>query len=629
MQATAQVLEQLFADSRQVGNATGLIERAVAYLAALPGVARVAIFIHHAQPSSEVRARAAHGLAVESLDALGGLAARGVGLVDATWPAGAPRGLHFCAVPLPATREQVTVLCDGLPGGEMVSLVATFLALALERGQAVTDALRLRDLFHAGPVVIFRWRNAPGWPVEYVSPNVTHELGFPLDQLVDQPYAPLVHPADLERIAAEVTQAMARGLSYFSQQYRVVDAAGQARDIFDFTHVIRDAAGAVTHFHGYVFDDSDRARAERVRAEQVGQLQQSEKLQAVGTLASGIAHDFNNVLAAILAHLELARLEPTLASNADLIAASQAALRGRDIVRQLLVFGQPRVEARVPNRLQRVIEDSMSVMRATIPSTIGLRLALDPRAPAVLVDAMQLQQVLVHLVTNAAQAMPRGGTIDLALSTRPGTPSWVELSVKDQGEGMTAHVLSRAFEPFFTTRPVKAAGLGLSMVHAIIKAHGGTVTLQSSPGAGTRALLSLPGIDLDVAPLTSAPSATPGARQRIALVDDEPLVARATERLVSHFGYDVTTMSKADDVLQAFAEQPDAFALVLTDQTMPGMSGLELTSALRMKGIQVPVLLVTGLPTEIDASSIEPPFSVLGKPYRSEELAGALSALLK
>ena len=527
-------------------------------------------------------------------------------------------------MPLAATQEQVTLLCDGLAHDETVTLVATFLALTLERDQAITDTQRLGDLFNAGPVVVFRWRNGPGWPVEYVSPNVTKELGFPLDRLLEHPYAPLVHPDDLERIANEVTEAVARGASYFAQQYRLFDAEGRARDVFDFTHVIRDPSGVVTHFHGYVFDDGERARAERAKAELTGQLQQSQKLQAVGTLAKGIAHDFNNVLAAILAHLELARLDSALTDNADLIAATQAAMRGRDIVRQLLVFGRPRIEERQPHRLQRIIEDSMSLMRATIPSTIGLRLALDPKAPHVLVDSTQLQQVLVNLVTNAAQAMPRGGTVDIALSSEGGQ---AQLSVKDPGQGMTAEVLERAFEPFFTTRPVGAAGLGLSMVHAIVKAHGGTVSLKSAAGVGTEVVVALPAVDAArETPAHAQPSVTVG--HRIALVDDEPLVARATERLLTHFGYAVTMLSSGAEVLQALSEKADAFELVLTDQTMPEMTGLELTRALRAKGLRVPVLLVTGLPTEIDMPSITPPFRVLGKPYRSEELVSALSQLL-
>ena len=617
MHATAEVLKQLFADSRRVADATGLLERAVVHLAAISGVTRVAILVHQREPPVRVRASASHGFVPSEVQALA--------------EARLPTGLSRSSVPLAATLEQVTLVCDGLASEETGALVASFLALTLERDQAVSDQQRLGDLFNAGPVVIFRWRNEPGWPVEFVSPNVTKELGYSPERLLDQPYAPLVHPGDLERVGGEVAEAVARGAAYFSQQYRVFDAEGQARDTFDFTHVIRDAGGAVTHFHGYVFDDGERARAERAQAELAGQLQQSQKLQAVGTLASGIAHDFNNVLAAILAHLELAQLEPSLAENADLIAATTAAMKGRDIVRQLLVFGRPRLEQRLPHRVQRIIEESMGLMRSTIPSTIGLRLALDPRAPAVLADATQLQQVLVNLVTNAAHAMPRGGTIEISLSSRPGNPPGVELTVKDEGNGMTPEVLARAFEPFFTTRPVgKGTGLGLSMVHTIVRAHGGTVALQSKPGVGTSVMVFLPGVDR-VEENGRSPNTvvSPGKQQRIALVDDEPLVARATERLVTHFGYQVTLFSSADEVLRAFAADAGAFALVLTDQTMPGMTGLELTRALRERGFRVPVLLVTGLPTEIAAASVEPPFTVLGKPYRSEELALKLAALLR
>jgi signal transduction histidine kinase/ActR/RegA family two-component response regulator len=634
----AQVLKELFEHHRQAADATSLLEQAVVHLTALPSVVRVAILVQQSQAPFRVRARAGHGLPADAVKSLGEHAPRGSGRVRAAWPAQLlPAELsadaHYCAVPLSASPEQVTLVCDGPADLETLSLVATFLALALERDQALSDASRLGELFVAGPVVVIRWRNEEGWPVEYVSPNVTKEFGYPLDQVLEKPYATRVYPADLVRVRTEVTEAITRGVSYFAQQYRLVDATGQARDVYDFTHVIRDAAGAVTHFHGYVFDDGERTRAERAEAGLVVQLQQSQKLQAVGTMASGIAHDFNNVLAAILAHLELARLDPAITRNTDLVAATQAALRGRDIVRQLLVFGRSRVEERLPSRLQRIIEDSMGMMRSTIPSTIGLRLALDPKTPPVLADPIQLQQVLVNLVTNAAHSMPQGGTVEISLTTRPGTPPHAELSVKDAGEGMTREVLDRAFEPFFTTKPVgKGTGLGLSMAHTIISAHGGTVDLKSTPGVGTTVVLSLPAVSNggDAGPAKAKAASAPGKQQRIALVDDEPLVARAAERLIAHFGYAVTPMTSAKQVLDAFAENPDAFELVLTDQTMPEMTGLQLAQALRARGVKVPVLLVTGLPTEINgvAATIGPPFTVLGKPYRAEELAAALSALL-
>ncbi len=632
VQATAQVLKQLFAHSRRVTDARDLLAHAVSYLGALERVTRVALFIQQAQPQ-RVRVQAAKGLSVEALTALSSFLPRGQGLVDTAWPTppgAAGPGLRFCAVPLSTRAEQITLICDGVEQEETLSLIVTFLAVALERDEAISQALTIGELFNAGPVVVFRWRNETGWPVEYVSPNVTKAFGFKLEQLIDQPYAPLVLPEELERVGTEVGEAIARRANYFSQQYKMYDAEHQVRDVFDFTHIIRDGAGAVTHFHGYVFDDGERVRAEQARAELIAQLQQSQKLQAVGTLASGIAHDFNNVLASILAHLELAQLEPALAHNSDLQAATESAVRGRDIVRQLLVFGRARVEERQVHRLQRIIEDSMGMIRSTIPSTIGLRLSLDPRAPAVRADPTQLQQVLVNLVNNAAQAMPDGGTIELSLATRPGTPGSVELKVVDRGQGMTPEVMARAFEPFFTTKPVgKGTGLGLSMVHAIVKAHGGTITLKSNPGKGTTVEVVLPGVDQ-----LEAPRGEPGlplergAQQHVALVDDEALVARATERLVAQFGYRVTTLNRADQVLSAFERDPAAFDLVLTDETMPEMTGLELARALRHRGIKVPVLLVTGLPIELDAASIAAPFSVLGKPYRSEELASALAKLI-
>ncbi len=302
MQATAQVLKQLFADSRRVTDARDLLAHAASHLAALPQVHRVALFIRQLAPPHRVRVQAARGLPVEAVSALSALGLHGSGPVDT---AGVEPGLRFCSVPLSSGQEQVTLICDGVEQEETLSLVATFVAVSLERDEAISEALLLGELFNAGPVVVFRWRNEAGWPVEYVSPNVTKAFGFTLGELLEKPYAPRVFPEDLERVGGEVAEAIARGQNYFAQQYRLFDAEQQVRDVFDFTHVIRDAAGAVTHFHGYLFDDSERVRAERARNELVAQLQQSQKLQAVGMLASGIAHDFNNVLAAILAWLIL------------------------------------------------------------------------------------------------------------------------------------------------------------------------------------------------------------------------------------------------------------------------------------------------------------------------------------
>jgi signal transduction histidine kinase len=630
---TSEVLTELIEETRHAADAGELLERSVRRLSGL-GLG-AALLVHQAAPPHRVRTFAVQGLPVTVVDALAARAPERPAtlralLGPAPLPAGVPETTVCGSAPLGGGAERVTLACtEGCdPGG--LALFTSFLALALDRDLALTEARRSSDLFHQGPLVVYRWRNEVGWPVEYVSPNVSKVFGFPVEDLVEQPYAPHVHPDDLGRVGGEVMDALELGRTYFEQQYRVLDAQGQTRDIYDFTHVVRDERGAVTHFHGYMFDDGERKRAERAKAELMAQLQQSQKLQAVGTLASGIAHDFNNALAAILAHLELARLDSAVGANADVQAAVKSALKGRDIVRQLLVFGRARVEERKPWRLQQIIEDAMGLIRSSIPSTIGLRLGLDARAPMVLADATQLQQVLVNLVTNAAHAMPKGGVVEIAVSTVPGDPPCVSLSVRDSGEGMPPEVLERAFEPFFTTKPIgSGTGLGLSMVHSLVTAHGGTVTLQSEAGKGTTATVTLPGVQpARVAAPAVAAGPPRGRQQRIALVDDEPLVARSTERLVSFFGYRVTTHSDGLSLLKAFEQDPNAYELVLTDQTMPEITGMDLATTLRARGVKVPVLLVTGLPTHIDPTAVAPPFQVLAKPYRSEELALGLAQLL-
>jgi signal transduction histidine kinase len=327
-------------------------------------------------------------------------------------------------------------------------------------------------------------------------------------------------------------------------------------------------------------------------------VEQSPRLQAIGAVATGVAHDFNNVLASILSHLDLAKLQASAVSE-DLTSAMDSALRGRDLVRQLLAIGRAQPEPRSAHRLQSLIHQSMSMMRATMPPAVGFRMALDPRAPSVLGDPTQLQQVLVNLVALAANLVRGKGTVELSLQAR--ASGGAELIVSSEGEQLASR----------DERP-----LGLSVTRGIVKSHGGTLELEAA-----RAVLWFPGV-------AEEPEAVQGKQQRIALVDDEPMVARATERLVSQFGYQVTMFSSADQLLRAFAAKPDAFELVLTDQTMPEMTGLELTYALRKRGVQVPVLLVTGLPTEIDTENVSQPFVVLGKPYRSEELASGLAKLL-
>ncbi|MEW5742339.1 MAG: ATP-binding protein [Myxococcota bacterium] len=524
------------------------------------------------------------------------------------------------------------------PDAALAEALADVLVLAVAREEALATERRLTTLFTSGPVVVFRWRNSPGWPVEDVSPNVTKEFGYPVEQLVGQPYAPLVHPADLDRVAAEVAAEVERGNSYFEQQYRVFTVQGETRPVYDFTHVLRDAEGRVTHFHGYVFDDSRRIEAERAREDLERRLQHSQKLEAVGTLASGVAHDFNNVLASVLAHVELARRRiDDRQALADLEQAVLSAQHGRDVVKQMMLFTRAMSEPRAPLLLAPVLERALGLAKGALPAGIELVTEFDPVVPPVLADATQLEQVVTNLLTNAALAMPGGGRLTVRLDVTSSGPGALggrrcaRLVVEDTGQGMSPDVLRRAFEPFFTTREVgKGTGLGLAMVHGIVTAHEGAVALDSRLGEGTTATVWLP------CTATPAPTATPlpppdteGRGESIAVVDDHVALAAATARLLESFGFKATVFHSAEGVLKAFAADARAFALVLTDQSMPEVTGVELALALRKQGVTAPVVLATGLVTSVDVSEVAPPIEVLGKPYRGEELAQLLVRLVR
>ena len=632
MKMSAEILKRMFEDSHVTEDEAEFIEHVLSDLWECADARCLAVVLQDSLPPHQVRAQAARGLSQETVSSLAGFAPSGSGVVTDAWPApllaDVPRDARYSVAALTSSHEQLTLISDGQSDLDTLVLVANILALAVERGEALRAARRLAELFNAGPVVLFRRRSTEGWPVDEVSPNVTREFGWSMEQLVGHPYAGLVFPPDLPRVREEVAAALDERRSSFAQKYQVVDGGQRVREVFELTHVIRDRLGNATHFHGYLFDDGERRRSEAQKAELLRQLQQSQKLLAIGTLASGVAHDFNNLLAVILTSLELATLEPGLAAHPDLLAAMRAAMKGRDMVRQLLVFGRSDEGRRSPQRIQHLIQDSLRLVRSILPRDVDLKVDLDPEAPPVFADPDQLRQLLINVVTNAVFAMPRGGVLEISLrSGRADTR--VELEVKDTGTGMTPEVLARAFEPFFTTRPVgQGAGLGLAMVHAIARAHGGSVELRSAPGKGTTVLVSFPRAERAEEQAPQPHPATPRGTGRLAVVDDEPAVANSTERLISLFGYEVTKLTSARALLDLFAARPDAFDLVLTDQTMPEMTGLELGQALRARGVHVPVLLVTGLPTAIDPRGVAPPFAVLGKPYRAEELGRVLADLL-
>ncbi len=361
--------------------------------------------------------------------------------------------------------------------------------------------------------------------------------------------------------------------------------------------------GAFVGYFGLVRDISDRLRHDEA-------LRQSQKMEAIGTLSGGIAHDFNNILGAILGFATLLKERMPLGSEEEDEVAEilRATRRAKKLVAQILTFSRPGSDARKPVRLHKVIEESLKLLRQTIPTTIHIEQELAIERDTVLGDPTQLQQVMMNLCTNAYHAMKRkGNTLAVKLDTTPvdglggrqlpdlAPGPVVRLTVKDNGEGMTADTLTKLFEPFFTTKgPGEGSGMGMAVVHGIVKAHGGSIRVDSRLGEGTVVQVYLPHHQEDRQHPAGETATSPVGTERILVVDDEPVLARMIAKLLSRLGYSVEQLQSSTDALNRFRDAPDEFDLVITDQTMPEMPGGALAQELLRQRPDLPIIICTG-----------------------------------
>ncbi|AEB08314.1 multi-sensor hybrid histidine kinase [Desulfobacca acetoxidans DSM 11109] len=372
------------------------------------------------------------------------------------------------------------------------------------------------------------------------------------------------------------------------------------------------------------------------------QLHQAQKMEAIGTLAGGIAHDFNNVLMAVMAYTEDAMQDVPDDSvlRYKLGRALQSGRRAADLVKQILTFSRPQKHERQPIRLSPIVTESLKMLRATLPSTIIIQQEVDHNTDAILGDATQMHQVLLNLCTNSAHAMrEKGGILKIALKNthldeaaaakwqNAAAGSYVQLTVKDNGVGMDRQIQERIFEPFYTTKkPGEGTGMGLSVVHGIVKAHGGDISLESSPGQGTTFHLLFPIYISSEREVTAEPvevTKIPRGRERILFVDDETTLMEIVKLMLERLGYEVVAKSSSLEALETFKSQPDAFDLIIADQTMPHITGVALAHEINRIRPDLPFILCTGM---IDSSKLEPEKAasirqVLTKPVSLNELA--------
>jgi len=378
------------------------------------------------------------------------------------------------------------------------------------------------------------------------------------------------------------------------------------------------------------------------------QMRQSQKLESIGTLAGGIAHDFNNILAAILGFAELAHQVTGGNSEARqyLDNISGAGRRAADLVTQILAFSRGVDPARAPLKVMDVVTEAITLLRATIPASIEFDLQLTDNLPLVLANSSQLHQIVMNLGINAAQAMgDEAGTLSISLTAgeiddlhassladiRPGT--FICLRMTDTGCGMDAGTLQRAFEPFFTTKALgQGTGLGLSVVHGIVHSCDGTIRLNSKVGLGTTVEIFLPAIALGAeAQATPVESVRRGHGERILLVDDVESLVVMGESMLRQLGYSAEGESHGLRALARIEQDPNYFQLVMTDQTMPGLSGLEFAARVRAIRPDLPVVLTTGYSTSITKERIQAcgVREILAKPYTAAELAAVVHRQLQ
>jgi PAS domain S-box-containing protein len=406
--------------------------------------------------------------------------------------------------------------------------------------------------------------------------------------------------------------------------------------------------GHAVRLFGAIQNITAQRDAEAAQRKLETQLFQVQKMETLGTLAGGIAHDFNNLLTGILGYQELAldTLPEGHPSRACLTESRNACARAHELVEQILTFSRQTSGGKpVPVDLPAIIEETRRFLRATVPSTIEIEVDIAPNCGMVMADPSQIHQVLLNLGTNAAHAMRTGGgVLKIGLARVRLNPSksasgnvpggiYLCLSVADTGHGMDADTQKRIFDPFFTTKDVgEGTGLGLAVVHGIVHAHGGTIEVITAPGEGAIFNVYLPAIMDEVdesgqIPTEAIPS---GNGERICILDDEQIVGQVARLGLERYGYRTAVYNSPETCLEALKREPGNFALLLTDHTMPGMTGMELSTQVRTFAPSLPIVIMSGYFSRISPRALEDigHIALLAKPFSMADLVGVVHRAL-
>jgi PAS domain S-box-containing protein len=434
-------------------------------------------------------------------------------------------------------------------------------------------------------------------------------------------------------------EVMASGLPMNDVEETLVGADGRDRSIITSKVPLKDPEGNVYGVLGIFYDNTERKQMEEA-------LKQSQKLEAIGTLAGGIAHDFNNILGSIYGYTELAMddTDPQSETFDFLDQVLRSAQRAKELVRQILTFSRKSQEERRPVPLVEIVKEEARLLRSTLPATIEIQKNIEPETGMVNADLTQMHQVVMNLCTNAADAMrEQGGVLGISLSPveitqqslekyRDLSPGpFVELKVSDSGVGIEPRILHRIFEPFFTTKPKeRGTGMGLAVVHGIVRDHGGDIAVESTPGTGSTFTVLLPQVVSGIETEKEKAGLMPTGDERILFVEDENSLRGMMDRMLTSLGYEVTPMGGSLEALEAYREYPDSFDLVITDHTMPHMTGYYMARSMLAINPAARIILCTGYSDAITIEKVESAGikALLYKPVEKLKIARAIREAL-
>ena len=457
--------------------------------------------------------------------------------------------------------------------------------------------------------------------ISYVSPSIERLLGFTPKEYMALDLKDILAPVSLKDAQDIIAEELARETSNSADPYRSRTLQlenyckkGSTLWVELTASFLRDASGEVIGILGVSRDITERKKAGQEKKMLETQLQQAQKMEAIGTLAGGIAHDFNNILSAVIGYTEMALEDAEEGSliHSNLQGVLIAGNRAKHLVAQILTFSRHADQELKPVQVEHFVKEAVKLLRAYLPSTIEIIQNLTSKS-STLADPTQIHQVLMNLCTNAEHAMQgTGGQLAISLSDvmidsefearqldiNPG--AYLRLEVSDTGQGMTAEVKERIFDPFYTTKETgKGTGMGLSVVHGIVKSHEGAITVKSEPGKGTTFEVFLPVSQNKVKISTDAGSELATGNERILLIDDEKTLVELNRQMLERLGYSVEGLTSSIEALEMFKTRSDEFDLVMTDMTMPNLTGDKLAGELMKIRVDIPIILCTGFSEQI------------------------------